>query len=85
MSDKTLLPLDAKVHLEMIFRDGTTYLNYWDCNGEDVCCELRDGKLQRFVYTEDESAETDDPFKMEDITFPEFVERVRNITISRGR
>ena len=45
------------------------YLNFWNwSNGDDVCCEIRDGKL--FLM------EGDDETKYEEISFEKFLEMV---------
>ena len=39
--------------LELKFVDETRiYLNFWDSiHGNDVCCQIKDGKIVKFIYT----------------------------------
>ncbi len=65
--------------------DNRKFLNYWDSvHGQDVCCEIKDGKLYRFVHlpmeveadqVEDEP-KIEDVFQQEEITFAQFLELV---------
>lgn len=40
--------------LEIIFnQDDTMFLNFWDwVHGNDVCCEIKDGKIYLWQYDE---------------------------------
>lgn len=34
-----------KVDIELNFPDDRTFLNFWDINGDDVVCEIKNDKL----------------------------------------
>ncbi len=57
----------AKIKIELIVDDtGNSYLNYWNWwNGEDVVCEVKDGKI------------IDDNGDGKEITIQEFIDRVK--------
>jgi hypothetical protein len=73
--------------LELKFVDKTRiYLNFWDSiHGNDVCCQIKDGKIFKFIYTpqeveEDEiknSPEIDDIFELKEISLNEFIQLVQ--------
>ena len=64
--------MQGNYSLELIFGETKCYLNFWDSiNGNDVCCEIRDGKI--FIDSEDDDAET-----QKEISFSEFIELVQN-------
>lgn len=76
--------VQGKYGVELNFVDDRIYLNYWDyMHGDDICCQLINGKLFKFVYTpmEVEQTEVDgidiDPFQREEITIERFIELVR--------
>lgn len=68
--------------LELAYRDyNRVYLNFWDSiHGNDVCCQIKDGKLMKFKYLESEiEADEDgklDHLEMTEISLAEFVELV---------
>jgi len=46
------MKLEGKHQLEINYPgDGRVFLNYWDwSHGNDVCCQIVDGKLMKSVY-----------------------------------
>lgn len=69
--------IDAKVKLELLFRpDGRVFFNFWDAYGEDIACQVVEGKIMEFAHSEDEAMEADDPFEQKEISFGEFVDKV---------
>jgi hypothetical protein len=64
--------------------DGRVFLNYWDAiHGNDVCAEIRDGKLFQYIHTgseveESEVAGTDigDVFEQKEISLADFIGKV---------
>ena len=73
--------------LELKFVDKTrVYLNFWDSiHGNDICCQIKYGKIYQFIYTpkeveEDElkdEPEIDDVFEEKEISLNEFIELVQ--------
>lgn len=63
-----------KIKIELVVNEnGITFLNYWDnLNGNDVCCEIKDGKLfeQTFVGN-------DHDLVQKEITLQDFVNKVK--------
>lgn len=58
---------------EQKFTKGAIFLNYWDwAHGNDVVCELVDGKLMRSMHDEN-----GDDLPSQEITFVEFIEAVK--------
>jgi hypothetical protein len=80
--------------LELKFVDETrVYLNFWDViNGNDVCCQIKDGKLHKFVHTpmEVEADEVEDTPKIQDafeqteISLNEFLELVQGSILKQS-
>lgn len=76
--------VQGKYGLELKFVDETRlYLNYWDSfQGQDVCCQIKDGKLYKFGYSpkevEEDEPKIDDEFKQEEISLQQFVELVQD-------
>jgi hypothetical protein len=65
-----------KIKLELNIPDDRKFLNFWDWkNGNDVVCEIIDGKLM--LSQSDDSGESLPP---KEITLKEFVERVEKVT-----
>lgn len=62
-----------KIRLELIINsDGSQYLNYWDyLHGDDVCCDVIDGKLYKSSYGEDGKE-----LPKVELTLPEFIKAV---------
>ena len=76
--------IQGEYNIELKFVDNRVYLNYWDMiKGNDVCCQIKDGKLYRFVYTpkEVEDSEVDgidiDALAQKEISLSRFVELVK--------
>lgn len=73
--------------LELKFVDKTRiYLNFWDSiHGNDVCCQIKDGKIFKFIYSPKEVEEDeledepkiDDVFEEKEISLNEFIELVQ--------
>lgn len=80
--------IQGSFNLELKLVDDRVYLTFWDMlNGNDVACEIKQGKLHKFVYSakeiEDDEVEDenqipiDDHLKQEEITLAEFLELVK--------
>lgn len=83
--------MQNKVHgdypLEVKFVDETrVYLNFWDAiHGNDVCCQIKDGKIFEFVYSPaqveadevKDNSEIEDVFEQKEISLTEFLELVQ--------
>ncbi len=68
-----------KANIELNMPDERTFLNFWNAvNGEDIVCEIIDGKLMLNQYDE---KSVDLPSK--EITFIEFADMVRESVISQ--
>ena len=73
--------------LEVKFVDGKrVYLNFWDSiHGNDVCCQIKDGKIFKFVYSPaqveadevKDKSEIEDVFEQKEISLTEFLELVQ--------
>ena len=82
------MSLQGKYELELKLNgegDGRKFLNYWDFKyGQDVCCEIKDGKIYKFIHSpmEVEADQVEDEpqienvFQQEEITFAQFLELV---------
>ena len=80
--------------LELNFVDETrVYLNFWDAvRGNDVCCQIKNGKLYKFVFTQkeleiDEVLDTPkilDYLEQKEITINEFLELVQGSIIKQS-
>lgn len=73
--------LTGKHELELnIIGDGREFLNFWDwAHGNDVICQITaEGKLMLIIYDE---ASSELPTK--EITFPEFLQLVKDSIASR--
>lgn len=63
-----------KVRLELNVTENGTFLNYWDsARGNDVVCEVKNGKLMLHTYDNDELVETE-------ISLAEFIEKVKCVS-----
>jgi len=79
--------------LEVRFVDDTrVYLNFWDSiHGLDVCCQVKDGKLFKFVYTEKDiefDEDRDEPqitdtLEQKEISLSEFLELIQTSILQR--
>lgn len=73
--------------LEVKFVDETrVYLNFWDSiNGNDVCCQIKDGKIFNFVYSPaqveadevKDKHDINDVLEQREISLTEFLELVQ--------
>ena len=65
-----------KWNLELMMNeDGRTFLNYWDWkHGNDICCEIIDGKLFKLEYDEEGNELT-----QKEISFSDFVNLVEDV------
>lgn len=77
--------IQGKYELELFFSDDRIFLNYWDSiHGNDVCVQIKDDKLLKFVYTpkEVEDSEVDgvdiDVLKQKEISLSAFLEAVKD-------
>jgi hypothetical protein len=74
--------------LEVKFVDETrVYLNFWDSiHGNDVCCQIKDGKILQFIYSPAEveadeikdEPEIEDVFEQKEISLNDFLELVQS-------
>ena len=72
--------------IELKFVDERVFLNYWDSiHGNDVCCQVKDGKLFKFVHSPTsvesdqlkDEPEIDDVFEMVEVSLIEFIDLVK--------
>ena len=80
--------------LELKFVDKTRiYLNFWDSiHGNDVCCQIKDGKIFKFIYSPKEVEEyeledepkIDNVFEEQEISLNEFIELVQLSVLSQA-
>lgn len=76
-------PAQGDFNLNLRFVDDRVYLNYFDVmKGNDVCCQVKDGQLLLFKYTELEVEEEDfpddaDTLEMSPISLDTFIELIR--------
>lgn len=73
--------------LELKFVDETrVYLNFWDLiHGNDVCCQIKDGKFYKFVHSQLELERDEikdnpliqEPLQQKEISVNEFLELVQ--------
>lgn len=62
-----------KIKIELNLIDDRAFLNFWNWyNGDDVVCQIVDGKLMLNKYDEDANE-----LPPKEITFPEFIEMVK--------
>lgn len=69
----------VKVKLELILNEnGVTFLNFWDSlKGQDVSCEVKDGKLfEQFHDQTEDKDEVIDEFGAREITLQQFIDKV---------
>ena len=66
-----------KIKLELIkYEDGETFLNYWDnIHGNDICTEIKDGKIYTDVDDENEKPSTQ-------ISLQQFINMVEKVVES---
>jgi len=74
--------------LEVRFVDETrVYLNFWDMtHGNDVCCQIKDGKLFKFVHNANDietdmmrdESQIEDHLELKEISLNEFLELVQS-------
>ena len=79
--------------LELKFVDETrVYLNFWNAiNGQDICCQIKDGKIYKFVYSPAEveadevldNPEIEDVFEQTEISVNEFLELVQGSILGK--
>lgn len=66
-----------KIDLELVIHkepDGRKFLNYWDYNGNDVCCQIIDGELFKLEYDEEGNE-----LPKKKISFSDFVKLVVSV------
>jgi len=73
--------IQGEFKLELKFSDERVFMNYWDMiHGNDVCVQVRDGKLFLFIHSasevEDEEFEGD-AFAQKEITITEFIDLIK--------
>jgi hypothetical protein len=76
----------GEIPLELKFVDDRIFLNYWDSNGNDICCQIIDGKIKVYRYTPMEVElleggdvpDSYDPLEQTEITLIQFIERVKH-------
>lgn len=76
--------IQGEYPLELKFVDDRIFLNYWDSmHGNDVCVQIKDGILFKFVYTNKEVEESEvegveiEVFAQKELTFIRFIELVK--------
>ena len=74
--------IQGEYQLELKFVDDRVFLNYWDwANGKDVCVQIKDGKLLKYIYTEADTEKADfegNLMEQKEITITEFVDQVKD-------
>lgn len=67
-----------RVEFELIVNenpDGRKFLNYWDyLKGDDICCEIIDGKLFKSEYDDDGNI-----LPKKEISFPDYIKLIEQI------
>jgi len=72
--------IDAKVNCELLFRERRVYFTFWDnVTGQDIACQVKDGKIMEFVHKDEDAQEVDDPMEQKEITFDQFIAKVKLI------
>ena len=74
--------------LELKFVDETrVYLNFWNAeNGQDICCQIKDGKILKFVYSPAEvldEPKIEDVFEQTEISLNDFFELVQGSILGK--
>jgi len=85
--------VEGKYDLELNFVEkDRVYLSFWDCiHGQDICCQIKDGKLYKFAHSPSEieadeledTPKIDNIFKQKEVSFSEFIDLVKDSILSQ--
>jgi hypothetical protein len=67
--------------LQLRFVDDRVFLSFFNTeegSGDDVPCQVKDGKLMKFVHTDESCWGAEDPFEQVEISLPEFIDLIKN-------
>lgn len=77
--------------LELKCNGDRTFLNFWDsAQGNDVCVQVKDGKLFQFVYSEDEieheefDIDNENPMEQKEISLQDFIKQIETSIKAAG-